>query len=83
MDARHADFDRFGYLCQVQFLDKEQLQHELKPVWKLFQRFDQPLAIIHGGERFERIEGVAAREPLIPDDPSDPRNRRISILLVD
>lgn len=33
--------------------------------------------------RFERIEGVAAREPLIPDDPSDPRNRRISILLVD
>ena len=32
---------------------------------------------------FERIEGVAEREPLVPDDPSDPRNRRISILLVD
>ena len=33
--------------------------------------------------RFSRIEGVAYREPLIPDDPTDPRNRGISILLVD
>ena len=33
--------------------------------------------------RFERIEGVAEREPLIPDDPADPRNRRMSILLKD
>ena len=32
--------------------------------------------------RFARIEGVAAREPLIRDDPADPRNRRISILLM-
>jgi chemotaxis protein MotB len=32
--------------------------------------------------RFARIEGVAAREPLIKDDPGDPRNRRISILLM-
>ena len=32
--------------------------------------------------RFERIEGVAEREPLVPNDPADPRNRRISILLV-
>ena len=32
--------------------------------------------------RFERIEGVADRELLIRDDPSDPRNRRISILLL-
>ena len=32
-------------------------------------------------DRFSRIEGVAEREPLIPDDPADPRNRRISILL--
>ena len=33
--------------------------------------------------RFNRIEGVAAREPLIPGNPLDPRNRRISIVLLD
>lgn len=33
------------------------------------------------GDRYTRIEGVAEKEPLIPDDPADPRNRRISILL--
>ncbi|MFB0613803.1 flagellar motor protein MotB [Aurantiacibacter poecillastricola] len=33
--------------------------------------------------RFDRIEGVADRELLIRDDPTDPRNRRISILLLD
>jgi chemotaxis protein MotB len=33
--------------------------------------------------RFDRIEGVADRELLITDDPADPRNRRISILLLD
>lgn len=33
--------------------------------------------------RFRRIEGVAAQEPLIPANPTDPRNRRMSILLVD
>ena len=33
--------------------------------------------------RFARIEGVADREPLIADDPKDPRNRRISLLLLD
>ncbi|MEC9108993.1 MAG: flagellar motor protein MotB [Pseudomonadota bacterium] len=32
-------------------------------------------------ERFRRIEGVADTEPLIAADPSDPRNRRISITL--
>lgn len=32
--------------------------------------------------RFSRIEGVADREPLIKDDPADPRNRRMSILLM-
>jgi chemotaxis protein MotB len=32
--------------------------------------------------RFRRIEGVADREPLIADNPQDPRNRRISILLM-
>ncbi len=32
--------------------------------------------------RFARIEGVAAREPLVRDNPADPRNRRISILLM-
>jgi chemotaxis protein MotB len=31
--------------------------------------------------RFLRIEGVADREPILPDDPSDARNRRMSILL--
>ena len=33
--------------------------------------------------RFERIEGVAEREPLVPDNPADPRNRRISLLVLD
>jgi chemotaxis protein MotB len=34
-----------------------------------------------GQTRFRRIEGVADREPLIKENPQDPRNRRISILL--
>lgn len=33
--------------------------------------------------RFARIEGVADREPLISADPTDPRNRRISLLLLE
>ncbi|MBK6801906.1 flagellar motor protein MotB [Novosphingobium sp.] len=33
-------------------------------------------------DRFRRIEGVADREPLVRDNPQDPRNRRISILLL-
>lgn len=33
--------------------------------------------------RFRRIEGVADTELLIPADPHDPRNRRISITLAD
>ena len=36
-----------------------------------------------GENRFRRIEGVADRELLIKDAPQDPRNRRISILLMD
>ena len=32
-------------------------------------------------DRFSRIEGVADREPYIPSDRLDPRNRRISITL--
>ncbi len=32
--------------------------------------------------RFRRIEGVADREPLVKDHPEDPRNRRMSILLM-
>ena len=43
------------------------------------------LALMRSGIRsnqFERIEGVADREPLIEDDPTDPRNRRISIVVV-
>ncbi len=35
-----------------------------------------------GEARFARIEGVADREPLVRDNPADPRNRRISILLM-
>ncbi|MEE4152937.1 MAG: flagellar motor protein MotB [Erythrobacter sp.] len=34
-------------------------------------------------ERFARIEGVADREPLVVDNPADPRNRRISLLLLE
>ena len=34
-----------------------------------------------GEDRFRRIEGVADREPLIRDNPQDPRNRRISIVI--
>jgi len=35
-----------------------------------------------GEPRFKRIEGVADRKLLIPANPRDPRNRRISILLL-
>jgi chemotaxis protein MotB len=31
--------------------------------------------------RFARIEGVADREPYVPGDRLDPRNRRMSITL--
>lgn len=34
-------------------------------------------------DRFKRIEGVADKELLIPGNPQDPRNRRISITLLD
>jgi chemotaxis protein MotB len=34
-----------------------------------------------GENRFKRIEGVADRELLVKDNPGDPRNRRISILM--
>ena len=43
-------------------------------------------ALLRGGiaeHRFARIEGVADREPLIKNDPADPRNRRISVLVLD
>ena len=33
-------------------------------------------------ERFRRIEGVADREPIVADDRDDPRNRRVSIELI-
>ena len=32
-------------------------------------------------ERVERVSGFAATDPLIKEDPADPRNRRISIIL--
>ncbi|HTG39413.1 flagellar motor protein MotB [Sphingomonas sp.] len=32
--------------------------------------------------RFERIEGVADRQPMIEDAPGDPRNRRVAITLL-
>ena len=35
-----------------------------------------------GEPRFNRIEGVADREPMIAKNPSDPRNRRVSITLL-
>ncbi|GAA4775167.1 flagellar motor protein MotB [Novosphingobium ginsenosidimutans] len=35
-----------------------------------------------GESRFRKIEGVADREPLVRENPEDPRNRRISILLM-
>ena len=35
-----------------------------------------------GENRFRKIEGVADREPLVRENPQDPRNRRISILLM-
>ncbi|MEG3087461.1 flagellar motor protein MotB [Sphingomonas sp. PB4P5] len=41
--------------------------------------------LFHGGipeKRFERIEGVADREPMIAANPSDPRNRRVAITLL-
>jgi chemotaxis protein MotB len=43
-------------------------------------------ALVLGGvaqTRFARIEGVADMEPLVTDDPADPRNRRISLLLLE
>jgi chemotaxis protein MotB len=43
-------------------------------------------ALVLGGvamRRISRIEGVAETEPLIADNPADPRNRRISLLLLD
>lgn len=43
-------------------------------------------ALVLGGvtqNRFARIEGVADTEPLVTDDPADPRNRRISLLLLE
>ena len=33
-------------------------------------------------DRFERIEGVAEREPMITDNVADPRNRRVAITLL-
>jgi chemotaxis protein MotB len=43
-------------------------------------------ALVLGGlsqKRIARIEGVAETEPLIADNPADPRNRRISLLLLE
>ncbi len=43
-------------------------------------------ALVLGGVpkgRFARIEGVAETEPLVADNPADPRNRRISLLLLE
>ena len=43
-------------------------------------------ALVLGGltaNRIARIEGVADTEPLVADNPADPRNRRISLLLLD
>jgi chemotaxis protein MotB len=42
-------------------------------------------ALINGGltdAQFDKIEGVADRQPYSPDDAADPRNRRMSITLL-
>ena len=33
-------------------------------------------------DRFSRIAGKAATDPLLPDDPTNPRNRRLSLVLL-
>ncbi|MCH4894150.1 MULTISPECIES: flagellar motor protein MotB [unclassified Sphingomonas] len=33
-------------------------------------------------DQFERIEGVADREPMVKENPADPRNRRVAITLL-
>ena len=33
-------------------------------------------------QRIARVAGKAATEPLVPKDPADPKNRRITILLL-
>jgi len=41
--------------------------------------------LIHFGvaeERMSRVSGKAATEPLLPDDPNNARNRRLSIILL-
>lgn len=35
-----------------------------------------------GEERFSRLEGLADTEPLIPENPADPRNRRMSVTVL-
>ncbi|MFQ3595762.1 MAG: flagellar motor protein MotB [Sphingomonadaceae bacterium] len=35
-----------------------------------------------GDRRFQRLEGVADTEPFIAEDPTDPRNRRMSVTLL-
>ncbi len=43
------------------------------------------VSLLRGGvkeKRFEKIEGVADREPFSPQDAADPRNRRMSITLL-
>jgi chemotaxis protein MotB len=32
--------------------------------------------------RFSRIEGVADTAPFVPNNPADPRNRRVSITVL-
>jgi chemotaxis protein MotB len=50
---------------------------------------DRALAAMHylvatgiDGSRVARVAGLEARQPLIPENPLDPRNRRISIFLL-
>ena len=33
-------------------------------------------------DRFQRIEGVADTAPYVPNNPADPRNRRVSITVL-
>lgn len=54
--------------------------------WRLSVERAEVTRVFLGGlrvaePRFQRIEGVADREPYDPSNPADPRNRRMSILL--
>jgi chemotaxis protein MotB len=55
--------------------------------WSLStERADATRKVLQGGgvpyDRFQRIEGVADTAPFIQGNPADPRNRRVSITIL-